>query len=218
MRRTPTLAFLLVTVGIDMLGLGLIVPIVPSLMTAITGHPASAAQWSGIVGASYGLTQFLAAPFLGRLSDRYGRKPVLVAALTFLGVDYLIHGIANSVWLLVLAHGLAGAFAGTGTVVNAYIADITEPAQRPKAYGLIGAAFSIGFVAGPAISGLLGAVNVLVPFYVAAGLAFVNASYGLLVVPESRPGDRRTGLGWRVANPVSALVMMLRRNAAVMAH
>jgi MFS transporter, DHA1 family, tetracycline resistance protein len=211
MRRTPTLAFLLVTVFIDILGLGLVVPIAPSLLTMITGDAASGARWSGVVGSSYGVTQFLVAPLLGRLSDRYGRRPVLVLALGFLGIDYLVHGLANSVWLLVLAHGLAGAFAGTGIVINAYIADITEPAARPKAFGHIGAAFSIGFVAGPTIGGLLGGISLRLPFYAAATLAFANVLYGLLIVPESRAGDRMTQLGWRLSNPVSSLAMMLRR-------
>lgn len=211
MRRTPGLAFLLVTVFIDMLGLGLIVPIVPSLMTAITGHAASGARWSGVIDSSYGLAQFLFAPLLGRISDRYGRKPVLVSSLAFLGVNYLVHGVANSVVLLVAAHALAGAFAGTNTVVNAYIADVTARDQRTKAYSQISAAFLLGFVVGPVVGGVLGAVWVRLPFYAAAGLAAANAAYGLLVLPESRAGDRCTTLTWRLANPFSAIAAVARR-------
>ena len=170
MRRTPTLAFLLVTIVIDALGLGLIVPIGPALLTAITGEAGRAAQWSGLINASYGLAQFLVVPLLGRMADRYGRRPVLVLALTLLGVDYLVHAVANSAWLLLLAHGLAGAFAGTTTAVNAAVADITEPGRRPRAYGRINAAFGVGFIAGPAVGGLLAGVNLRLPFVVAAGL------------------------------------------------
>ncbi len=210
MRRTPAVAFLLVTIFVDMLGLGLVVPIFPALMTAITGRAATAAQWSGVIQSSYGLAQFLIAPLLGRVSDRYGRRPVLVAGLTVLGLDYLAHGVANRVGLLIAAHTLAGALAGTATVVNSYLADITPPADRPRRYGQLGAAFSLGFVGGPVLGGLLGGISLRLPFYVAAALALGNALYGLVIVPESRRGDRRTNLTWRVANPVSSLTSLLR--------
>ncbi|MEV4510419.1 MFS transporter [Dactylosporangium sp. NPDC049525] len=211
MRRAPALSFLLVTVFIDMLGLGLIVPIVPALLTDITGQAADGARWSGLIGSSYGLLQFLASPLLGRLSDRYGRRPVLLASLTCLGIDYLAHAMSPTVWLLVLFHAVAGACAGTNTVVNAYVADVTEPDRRARAFGLIGAAFGLGFVAGPTLGGLLGAVDLRLPFYAAAGLAFANVAYGWLILPESRPGDRRTPLSLRVANPAGALAAVLRR-------
>lgn len=211
MRRAPALAFLLVTVFVDMLGLGIIVPILPTLMTGLTGRAGDAAAWSGLIGSSYGLLQFLTAPLLGRLADRYGRRPVLLASLTFLGIDYLGHAISPSVLLLVAFHGLAGMFAGTGIVVSAYIADVVEPARRARAFGLVGAAFGVGFVAGPTIGGLLGAVDVRLPFYVAAMLALANVAYGILLLPESRPGDRTTPLSLRAANPVAALAAVLRR-------
>jgi DHA1 family tetracycline resistance protein-like MFS transporter len=211
MRRAPALSFLLVTVFIDMLGLGLIVPIVPALLTGLTGHATDGARWSGLINASYGLLQFLASPLLGRLSDRYGRRPVLLASLTCLGVDYLAHAVAPTVWLLMLSHAVAGACAGTNTVVNAYIADVTAPQLRARAFGLVGAAFGLGFVAGPTVGGLLGALDVRLPFYAAAALAFGNVAYGRLILPESRPGDRSTPLSLRVANPVGALAAVLRR-------
>lgn len=148
MRRTPALAFLLVTVFIDMLGLGVVVPIVPALMTAVTGDAAAGARWSGVIDASFGVTQFLAAPLLGRMADRYGRRPVLILALSFLGLDYLAHALANQAVTMLAAHALAGALAGTMTVINASIADITPPADRPRAYGYVSAAISVGFVAG----------------------------------------------------------------------
>ena len=211
MRRTPALAFLLVTVFIDMLGLGIVVPVLPTLMTTITGHPASAARWSGVIDASFGVMQFLAAPLLGRLSDRYGRRPVLVLAITLLCLNWLAHATANTPATLLAAHAVAGALGGTVTVVNAYIADITDLADRPRAYGYVGAAFSIGFSAGPVLGGLLGSISIRLPFYAAAVLAAANAAYGLLILPESRHGDRRTRITWRLANPFGAIASMLRR-------
>jgi DHA1 family tetracycline resistance protein-like MFS transporter len=211
MRRAPALSFLLVTVFLDMLGLGLIVPIVPALMTAVTEDATAAVRWSGLLGSIYGLLQFVVSPLLGRLSDRYGRRPVLLASLTCLGVDWLAHAISPSPWTLLLFHALAGACAGTNTVVNAYIADVTEPESRARAYGLIGAAFGLGFVAGPTIGGLLGAVDVRLPFFAAAALSFANVAYGWFVLPESRPGDRTTPLTLRMANPVGSLAVVLRR-------
>jgi MFS transporter, DHA1 family, tetracycline resistance protein len=211
MVRAPAISFLFVTVFIDMLGLGLVVPIVPALMTAITGHVAAAARWSGPITSSYGLLQFLAAPMLGRLSDRYGRRAVLLTSLSFLGMDYLAHAISPTPWLLLLFHGLAGACAGTNTVVNAYIADVTTPELRAQEYGLVGSAFGLGFIAGPTIGGLLGALDVRLPFYAAAGLAFANVAYGYLILPESRQGDRSTPLTFRVANPIAALARVARR-------
>ncbi|WP_305782969.1 MFS transporter [Symbioplanes lichenis] len=211
MRRAPALSFLLVTVFVDMLGLGLIVPIVPALMTAVTADPAAAVFWSGLLGSTFGLLQFAVAPLLGRLADRYGRRPVLLTALACLGADWLAHATATTPWTLLIVHALAGACAGTTTVVNAYIADVTEPGDRARAYALIGSAFGLGFVAGPTIGGLLGAVDVRLPFFAAAGLSLANVAYGWFVLPESRPGDRTTPLTLRTANPVAAVLGVLRR-------
>jgi DHA1 family tetracycline resistance protein-like MFS transporter len=205
------LKFLLVTVFLDMLGLGLLVPIMPALMTAVTADPATAVLWSGILGSTYGVLQFVVSPLLGRISDRYGRRPVLLASLTCLGVDWLAHASASGPWTLLAFHALAGACAGTNTVVNAYVADVTEPSGRARAYGMIGAAFGLGFVAGPTLGGLLGAVDVRLPFLVAGLLCFANAAYGWLILPESRPGDGVTPLTLRTANPFGAVTVVLRR-------
>jgi DHA1 family tetracycline resistance protein-like MFS transporter len=177
MRRAPALSFLLVTVFIDMLGLAIIVPIVPALMVDLTGSAAGAARWSGLIGSSYGLLQFLTAP-LG---------------------------------LLVVFHALAGVCAGTTIVVNSYIADVTAPERRARAYGLVGSAFGLGFVAGPVLGGVLGSVGVRLPFYAAAGLAFANVAYGWFILPESRRGDRTTPLSLRAANPIGSIAAVLRR-------
>jgi DHA1 family tetracycline resistance protein-like MFS transporter len=205
------LSFLLVTVFVDMLGLGLVVPILPALMTAVTGSAASAVWWSGVLGSAYGLLQFLVSPLLGRLSDRYGRRPVLLMSLGCLGVSWLTHAIATGPWPLLAFHALAGAFAGTPTVVNAYIADVVEPGSRAWAYGLIGSAFGLGFVAGPILGGLLGAVDVRLPFFAAAALSFANVAYGWFGLPESRPGDPSVRLSLRLANPIGAIAVVLRR-------
>ncbi len=211
MRRTPALAFLLVTVFIDMLGLGIVVPIAPALMTSITGHAGSAARWAGAVDASFAVMLFLTAPLLGRLADRYGRRPILVTALAVLSIMFAVHGLARAPWQILLVHAAAGAFAASGTVVNAYVADITPPQGRPKAFGYVGAAMGFGIVIGPVIGGLLGGIDIRLPFYVTAGLAGLNALYGAAILPESRPGDRTTSLHWRLANPVTSLVDLLRR-------
>jgi DHA1 family tetracycline resistance protein-like MFS transporter len=211
MRRAPALPFLLITVFVDMLGLGLVVPIVPALLTSVTADAADAVLWSGLLGSSFGLLQFAASPLLGRLSDRYGRRPVLLLSLSCLGVDWLAHAVSSSLWTLLVFHALAGACAGTNTVVNAYVADVTEPGARTRAYGMIGSAFGLGFVAGPTIGGLLGGVDVRLPFFAAAALSFANVAYGWLVLPESRPGDRTTPLTSRTADPVGAILAVLRR-------
>ena len=180
MRRAPALSFLLVTVFLDMLGLGLVVPIMPALLSAVTEDAGAAVRWSGLLGSVYGLLQFVVSPLLGRLSDRYGRRPVLLVSLSCLGIDWLAHAISPSPWTLLLFHALAGACAGTYTVVNAYLADVTAPEARARAYGLVGAAFGLGFVAGPTIGGLLGAVDVRLPFLAAAALSLANVGYGWL--------------------------------------
>ncbi|GAA2890906.1 hypothetical protein Acy02nite_74200 [Actinoplanes cyaneus] len=208
MRRAPALSFLLITVFVDMLGLGLVVPILPALLTSVT---ANAALWSGLLGSVFGLLQFAVAPLLGRLSDRYGRRPVLLVSLTCLGFDWLAHAATSSPWPLLIVHAVAGACAGTNTVVNAYVADVCTPGERPRAYGMIGSAFALGFVAGPIMGGLLGTVDVRLPFLAAAGLSFANVAYGRLVLPESRPGDRTTPLTPGLVNPVTAIAAILGR-------
>ncbi|MEV4536384.1 MFS transporter [Asanoa sp. NPDC049518] len=211
MRRAPALSFLLVTVFVDMLGLGIVVPIVPALMLELTGRSADAVAWSGLLGSTFGLAQFLTAPLLGRLADRYGRRPVLLTALACLGLDWVGHALTPTVGLLLVCHAFAGACGGTATVVNAYVADVTPPDRRAHAFALVGSAFGLGFVAGPVIGGLLGAMDPRLPFWAAAGLAFANVAYGCWVLPESRPGDGTTPLSLRAASPFAAIAAVARR-------
>lgn len=211
MRPAPALPFLLVTVFIDILGLGLVVPIAPQLITSLGGESSRTLVYYGLLNTAFGLCQFLTAPLLGSLSDRYGRRPVLLISLATLGLDYLGHALTPVLWLLFFSHALAGATAGTYTVVNAYLADVTAPEHRARAYGKVGAAFSLGFIAGPAIGGLLGGVSLRAPFYLAAALALANVCYGLCALPESRPGDRDRPVAWRLVNPAAALGELTRR-------
>lgn len=208
MRRPPAaLPFLLVTAFLDILGLGMVVPLAPGLILGLGGGSVTV----GLLVALYGLLQWLAAPVLGGLSDRYGRRPVLLVSLGCLGLDYLAFGLTPALWLLFLSRALAGATSGTNLVVNAYVADVTPPERRTRAYGLVSAAFSAGFVAGPAIGGALGGISPRLPFLLAAGLALLNVAYGLLVLPESLPPELRRPVGWRLANPVAAFTRVARR-------
>lgn len=212
MHRSARLPFLLITVFLDMLGLGLVVPIAPRLITVLSGDPASGARWYGVLVACYALPQFLAAPLLGGLSDRYGRRPVLLVSLAMLGLDYLATAVAPSVVLLFASRALAGATAGTYTVVNAYVADVTPREARARAYGRIGAVSAVGLTAGPVIGGLLGAASLRAPFLVAAALALANVGYGLFVLPESRPPQPRPPrTRSALANPVGSILALWRR-------
>jgi DHA1 family tetracycline resistance protein-like MFS transporter len=200
------LLFILVTIFIDTLGFGIIIPVLPKLIAEL-GHTSisEAAGYGGALMFVFALMQFLFAPVLGNLSDRFGRRPVLLISLATLAVDYLIMGFATSLAWLFLGRLLAGASAATFATTNAYIADITPESERAARFGLVGAAWGIGFVAGPAIGGLLGEFGPRVPFFAAAVLALVNVVYGLLVLPETLPADRRRPFRFTRANPIGAL-------------
>ncbi|HSG88950.1 MAG TPA: TCR/Tet family MFS transporter [Pseudomonadales bacterium] len=217
MARTPgrhALAFIMVTLVIDTLGFGIIIPVLPGLIAELTGGTiAAAAGYGGALMFVFALMQFCCAPILGGLSDRFGRRPVLLLALATLTLDYLIMGFADSVVLLFVGRILSGASAATFSTANAYIADITPEAERAGRFGLVGAAFGIGFIFGPALGGLLGEFDLRLPFFVAAGLAFTNLLYGLLVLPETLPPGRRRPFEWRRANPVAAIRLL--RNTAM---
>ena len=185
--------FVIVCVTLDMLGFGLIIPVMPELIKELTGlEGEEAVIWGGLLTMTFALTNFLAMPTLGGLSDRFGRRPVLLASIATLGVDFLIMGFAHTIGILFLGRALAGLSSATFSTANAYIADTTDPEERGKAFGMLGAAFGIGFILGPALGGLLGMIDTRAPFFAAAAFAFANFLYGYFVLPESlKPEDRR---------------------------
>jgi MFS transporter, DHA1 family, tetracycline resistance protein len=205
------LLFIFITIFVDVVGLGIIIPVLPGLLEKMTGLEANeAAQWGGVLALVYAAMQFLFSPLLGSLSDRFGRRPVLLMSLLGFGLDYLLLGFAPTVWWLFLGRLIAGITGASFTVASAYIADISPEDKREQNFGLIGAAFGLGFIAGPAIGGWLAALGERVPFFVAAGLSLLNALYGFLVIPESLLPENRRKFSWKRANPVGALVSLSR--------
>jgi len=205
-RRSASVRFVLITLVIDALGFGLVVPIVPSLVLKLSGLTVSdASLWVGGLLTAFAVMQFVCAPILGGLSDRYGRRPVLLISLAGIGINYLLLSWAPSMIWLVLGRLIAGATAANASTATAYIADVTPPKERAGQFGLVGAMFGIGFVAGPAIGGALGAYDLRLPFMTAAVLAGCNLLYGILVLPESLPPERRRRFDWRRANPLGSL-------------
>ncbi|HEX4178283.1 MAG TPA: TCR/Tet family MFS transporter, partial [Rhizomicrobium sp.] len=206
------LAFIFMTMLIDTIGLGVIIPVSPRLIAGLTHEAISgAARWGGWLFFSYALMQFLCAPLIGNLSDRFGRRPVLILSLAMLGVDYLITGLAPTIAWLFIGRTLSGMAGAAYPTANAYIADISPPEKRAANFGLVGAAFGLGFVLGPALGGFVGEhFGLRAPFYVAAGLSFANALFGLFVLKESLPPERRRRFEiWR-ANPLGSLKALSR--------
>ena len=198
--------FILITVFIDMLGIGIIIPILPQLIREFAGgSSALAGRWYGVLAATYAVTQFFFAPLLGALSDRVGRRPVILISLFGLGIDYLIMGFAPTLGWLFAGRLIAGVMGANATTANAYIADVSKPENRARNFGLIGVSFGLGFIFGPAIGGLLGSIDLRLPFFASAGLALVNWLYGFFVLPESLPREKRDAFRWRKANPVGSL-------------
>lgn len=210
-----TLICILVTILLDMVGLGIIVPVLPELIEQVTGGSvANAAVIGGYLVFVYALMQFVFSPVLGNLSDRFGRRPILLLSLLGLTVDYLLMGFAPVVAFLYLGRILSGISGAAVATATAYIADITPPDKRAQRFGLIGAAFGLGFIIGPVVGGELGEYGPRVPFYAAAGLAFANFLFGLFVLPESLPKERRRPFNIRRANPFGA-VLALRQYPVV---
>lgn len=208
--RKAALSFIFITALMDVLSLGLMIPVLPNLVKAMSGGLTDqAASWTAAFGMVWGLMQFVCAPILGMLSDRYGRRPVILISIFGLGIDYIFMALAPTLWWLFLGRIIHGATAASFSTAGAYIADVTPPEGRAKAFGLIGAAWSVGFVVGPAAGGWLGSIDMHLPFWVAAAMALLNWLYGLFVLPESLPPERRIKrFEWKKANPVGALNLL----------
>ena len=208
--RRAALPFILVVVFIDVLGIGLAMPVLPMLVGDYTPGKDVQSYWYGALVIAYGLMQFACAPMLGALSDRFGRRPVILASIFGLGLHYLLLALAPSLWFMLLARVLGGITGASFSVASAYASDVTPPEGRAKSFGLIGAAFGLGFICGPMLGGLLGSINLHLPFYAAAGLALVNGLYGMFVVPESLPRERRAAFAIKRANPFAAFLTLSR--------
>ena len=213
--RRAALPFLVITVALDLLAFGVIIPVLPRLVQDFLGGEAvSAAQVYGLFGLTWAVMQFFGAPVLGALSDAVGRRPVILLSNLALGFDYLLMAVAPGVGWLLVGRAVGGLASSSFTTAFAYVADITDADRRAAGFGVIGAAFAFGFIAGPALGGMLGAIDLRLPFWVAASLCLANALYGIFVLPESLPKGRRTPFTWRKANPVAAL-RLLRSNTEV---
>jgi len=209
-RRRAALVFIFITVLIDVLSFGLIIPVLPHLVEQfVGGDTAHAAYWIGVFGTMFAAIQFFSAPIQGALSDRYGRRPVILLSCLGLGLDFCFMALAPTLAWLFVGRVISAMTSASFTTANAYVADVTDPRQRAKSYGLLGAAFGLGFIIGPLIGGWLGAVHLRLPFWFAAGLALCNFCYGLLVLPESLPVERRTRrFDWSHANPLGSMRLL----------
>ena len=201
--------FILLVVLIDMLAVGIIVPVLPAIVGQFTADPSEQARWYGVVAVSYALAQFLAAPVLGALSDRYGRRPLLLLGFCGIAINFFTTALASAIWMLVASRIIGGAMQANAAVANAYVADITPPAERARRFGMLGAMFGIGFILGPVLGGVLGGIDLRLPFFVAGGLALANLAYGWFVLPESLPPEQRRALDWRRVNPISSFKQLV---------
>ena len=203
--RAAAMPFIMLATVIDMMSIGLIIPVLPAMVGEFTGSQADQAFWYGVMTFAFGLANFFASPILGALSDAYGRRPVLLLGFCGMAVSFLATVLATALWMLVAVRLVSGAMQANMSVGNAYVADITPPEGRAKRFGLLGAMFGLGFILGPVVGGLLGAIDLRLPFLAAGALALLNLLYGYFVLPESLPADRRRAFHWQAANPVSSL-------------
>lgn len=209
--RRAAIAFILITVLLDILAMGMVIPVLPGLVTGFLGGDTKrAAQVFGLFGTVWALMQFGMAPLLGALSDRFGRRPVVLLSNFGLGFDYILMALAPTLGWLFVGRLISGITAASVPTAFAYVADVTPPERRAQSFGLIGAMFGLGFVLGPAFGGLLGGYHPRLSFWVAAGLSLANAMYGLFVLPESLPPEKRGRFSWTRANPVGALRLLGR--------
>lgn len=206
--RRAAIAFILVTALLDVMAMGIVIPVLPPLIEEFTGSTARAGVINGLFVALWAFMQFVCSPIIGSLSDRYGRRPVILVSTIGLCADYVLMALAPNLWWLVAGRILAGVTSASFTAVYAYMADITAPEARARGYGLVGAAFSAGFVAGPLLGGILGEISPRAPFWAAAGLSGIAFLYGVFVLPESLAADKRMAFAWRRANPFGALTLL----------
>ncbi len=211
MDKRHALTFVTITVLIDVIGFGIIMPVLPELLMELSGAGLSTASlWGGYLLFAYAVLQFFFAPILGNLSDRYGRRPVLLISLFAFGLNYLVAGLATSLWVLFIGRIFTGVAGATYSTANALVADVTSPEERAQSFGLLGMAFGVGFIIGPTLGGFLGEWHVRAPFFAAAALAFVNTAYGFIVLRETLGEEQRRPFDWRRANPVGALMQAKR--------
>jgi DHA1 family tetracycline resistance protein-like MFS transporter len=210
-RRPPALIFIFITLFLDIFGIGLVAPILPRLIESFSaGGVVQASYLYGWLVALYSLMQFVFAPLLGALSDRYGRRPIILGSLLGAGLDYLLLAFAPTLGWFFVGRILAGIMGANITAASAYIADVSPPEKRAQNFGLVGAAFGLGFIAGPALGGLLGDIGLRTPFLVAAGVTLLNWCYGLFILPESLPPEKRGIFRWNRANPVGSFLALRR--------
>lgn len=206
LNRKAAIGFIFVTLLIDVMGLGLIIPVMPGLLVELKGISVNEASTYGALLVSvYALVQFVCAPIIGNLSDRYGRRPVLLLSLLGFGIDYIFLALAPTYGWLFVGRVISGITGASFTTASAYIADVSTPETRAKNFGLIGAAFGIGFIVGPMLGGLLAGWGIRAPFFVAAGLCLLNCLYGYFILPESLPKENRRPFSWKKANPIGSL-------------
>jgi len=209
--KQAAVGFIFITLLLDVTGIGIIIPVMPSLIMELTGEGLSAAsKYGGWLIFAYAFFQFIFSPIVGALSDKYGRRPVLLVSLFGFGLDYILLALAPNLWWLFLGRILSGIMGASFTTGAAYIADVSAPEKRAANFGLIGAAFGLGFIVGPVIGGLLGEFGPRVPFYAAAVLSLLNWLYGLFILPESLTAEKRRAFSWKRANPVGSLINLKR--------
>ena len=209
MNTRRALAFIFCTVSLDVLALGVMIPVLPTIVLGFMGgDTAGAAEMFGVFATVWALMQFLCSPLLGALSDRYGRRPVILISCLGLGLDYIFMALAPSLLLLLIGRVISGITSATIGTSFAYIADVTKPEERARAFGLVGMAFGLGFVVGPAIGGLLGSVDPRLPFWISAAACLANAAFGWFVLPESLPPEKRMEFAWKRANPIGSLRLL----------
>ena len=206
MFQSRAILFVLLTLVVDAIGIGIVFPIMPDLMDRVgAGGTGQGAFWGGLLMAAYAGALFLSGPIVGSISDAIGRRPVLIAALVMLAIDYVIMALAGTFWMLLLGRTLAGLAGATYITATAYIADISTPEKKAANFGLIGAAFGVGFVLGPALGGVAAEISVTAPFWIAATLSAANAVFGYFVLPESLTPEKRRPFGKRDLNPFKSI-------------